>query len=338
MKKTLGVLLQSLVVVVGICVMISVASTAFASCVATEDGSGIASFPLLAGKTINAGDITVQVAGANLEIDYNVTDGWTLNEVHLWVGETITDMPQTRKGLPVPGKFPYASGDISPETIYTISIPLSALTCDETYFIAAHASLSKIHADGSIQNETAWSEGARIADRGNWATYSTITLTCDCSISFVDDGRCETAFAFSPDSAEGTCFLDIDEDGDGTGDFNRWGWTIGPLAPGTFGDYEIYAGAAQCDIAKGAYVGTVHVDYNGVAATVTFLNMISPYTLEETQVYVGNGILPQDNGFNTVAPGQYTVVNGSPDAETDSASIEASGNIYIVAHATVCGF
>jgi hypothetical protein len=334
MKKTFGVLQQSLVVLVGICAMISVASAAFASCVATEDASGIATFPLLAGQSINAGEITAQVTGDNLEINYTATDGWTLNEVHLWAGKTITDMPQTRKGLPVPGKFPYASGDIGPETTYTVSIPLSTLPCDEAYLIAAHASMSKTHADGSVQNETAWSEGSRIADRGNWATYSTITLTCDCSTSFVEDGLCETAFAFSP---EATCFLDIDEDGDDTGDFNRWGWTIGPLTPGLY-VYEMYAGAAQCETSKGTHVGTVHVDYGGELATVTFLNMISPYTLKETQVYVGNEILPQDNGFNTVAPGQYTVVNGSPDTETDSASIPVSGNIYIVAHATVCGF
>jgi hypothetical protein len=48
--------------------------------------------------------------------------------------------------------------------------------------------------------------------------------------------------------------------------------------------------------------------------------------LAETHVYVGNDILPQDNkGGYTVAPGQYQMVTG------------LSGDIYVVAHASVYG-
>jgi hypothetical protein len=107
----------------------------------------------------------------------------------------------------------------------------------------------------------------------------------------------ETAFAFGGDYA--TCFLDIDNDGDGEGDFSRWGWTNGPLPAGSY-EFDIYAAAGQCDL--------------------------SPYSLAETHVYVGNDILPQDNkGGYTVAPGQYQMVTG------------LSGDIYVVAHASVYG-
>lgn len=322
---------------------ISTAVNAFAACVSTADGSGIQSYTLLAGQTINTGQVTAQVNGNNLEVTYTTTDGWSLNEVHLWVGENIADMPQTRKGSPIPGKFPYVSGDITSATSYQIDIPLDSLgfACpgdDKTYLVAAHASVSKTLADGAVQSETGWSEGARFVERGNWATYSTLALTCDCDSNPPVTGSCETAFSYSP-GEDATCFLDIDEDGDGVGDFNRWGWTIGPLSPGTYNEYDVYAGAGKCDTNKGTHVGTVRVDYDGTTATVSFLNVFYPYNLKETHVYVGNDILPSNNGYFTVAPGQYTEIHDDlGGAQADSYSIPATGDIYVVSHATVCGF
>ena len=317
------------------------ATFAYATCVATEDGTGVQSYTLLAGQTIDSGQVSAQVNGSNLDVTYSTTDGWTLNEVHLWVGENITDMPQTRKGKPIPGQFPYAAEGLDGSTTYTISIPVTdlAFACpgdDKNYLVAAHAALSKTHSDGGTQSETGWSDGARFSEKGNWATYSTLTLTCNCGSGPVD-GTCETSFAYSP-QPEGTCFLDIDEDGDSVGDFSRWGWSIGPLSPGTNQTYELYAGAGQCDTGKGTLVGTVTVDYDGATATVT-TTLDAPYTMKDNHVYVGNDILARDNrGFFTVAPGKYPSVNDNPDSMTETVSFPASGQIYVVSHATVCGF
>lgn len=320
-------------------------SAAFASatCVQTEDGSGVQSFTLFAGQTIDSGTVSAEVVGENLEVTYTATDGWTLNETHLWVGDDIADMPSTRKGNPIPGKFPYVSGDIAPATTYTVSVPLADLNfaCpgeDKSYYVGAHASMSKTNDDGSVQNETGWSDGARISERGNWATLSTLSLTCDCGSGGPGvTGSCETAFAYSA-TPEGTCFLDIDEDGDNSGDFSRWGWSVGPLGVGSY-EYEVYAGAGRCDISKGTNVGTLTVDYDGSTATVNY-SINYPYNLKETHVYVGNEILARNNGFFTVAPGQYPQIQEDLDGAQYSSYTftNLSGEVYVVAHAAVCGF
>lgn len=325
--------------------LFATAAFASAACVQGDNGSPTQSFTLFAGQTINSGNVSATVVGDNLEVTYTTTDGWTLNEVHLWVGADVADMPSTRKGNPIPGKFPYVSGDIAPATTYTASVPLADLgfACpadDNTYQMAAHASLSKTNDDGSVQNETGWSDGGRISERGNWATLSTLTLTCDCGGGNTGGpDSCETAFAYYT-ASEGACFLDIDEDTDGVGDFNRWGWSVGPLVPGVY-DYDIYAGAGQCDTNKGTNVGTLTVDYdaNSGEAKVTF-NINAPYDLEETHYYVGNEILPRNNGFFTVAPGQYPQVQEDLNgAFTDTYTFTGlSGDVYVVAHAVVCGF
>ena len=324
-------------------VVLGTASKALAEgCVSTSDGSGIQTQTLYAGQTIDAGTVTVQVVNNNLEVTYATTGGWEIVETHLWVGDDLTNMPQTRKGNPKVGNFPYHSDDITGATSYTTSIPLAVLgfscpTADSTYYIAAHAALRKSNGSGGYQTETGWADGDRFVDRGAWGTFFTIVLTCDCNGGGGGGGgNCETAFSY--DSYYATCFLDIDEDGDGTGDFNRWGWTNGALVSGVY-VHDIYAGAGQCDLSKGTLVGTMEVNYNGVNAIVTY-SMNAPYVMDETQLYVGNEILARDvNGEFTVAPGQYPYIHDSLGGVTsDSYTVDASDNINVVAHATVCGF
>ena len=81
------------------------------------------------------------------------------------------------------------------------------------------------------------------------------------------------------------------------------------------------------------------MNYSGSDVTVTF-NLTAPYMLEEVHVYVGNDILATNNGDFTIAPGQY------PDIASDLGGISSytfnlsgySGDVYLVAHATVSGF
>ena len=93
-------------------------------------------------------------------------------------------------------------------------------------------------------------------------------------------------------------------------------------------------------------VGSVTVNYDGSSATVTYTtsgtNAASglPYTMVETQLYVGSEILPRNNGEFTVAPGQYTKIHGElSNVTSDTFTVSGlSGDIYVVAHATVAGF
>ena len=123
--------------------MAALSTMAQAQCVKTVDMSGVQTVDLIAGQNIIAGSVSVSVNGNDLEITYNTIDGWELVETHLWVGESRTEMPQTRKGNPKIGNFPYQSGDITGATTYSFSIPYTVLnfSCpgvDEAFFVAAH--------------------------------------------------------------------------------------------------------------------------------------------------------------------------------------------------------
>jgi hypothetical protein len=325
-------------------------SNAFAACVAVD--GGIQTQTLFAGQTIDAGTVTTQVVGDDLQISYNTTGGWQLVETHAWAGNDIADMPQTRKGTPKLGNFPYNSGDITGATNYVVNVPLDVLgfTCpsvDAMYYVATHAALQLVNAGGDVvQTETGWADGDRFVEKGMWGTFFNVTLSCDCGSEppTTGNGQCETAFAFGGgtnaiDADFTNSFLEIDEDGDTVGDFNRWGWSNGAIGVGNY-VWDVYAGAGQSDINKGTLVGTLTVDYNGSSANVSF-NTIAPYSVEETHVYVGSEILPRDgNGNYTVAPGQYPQIHEDLGVATSDSYVfnGLSGNIYVVAHAVACGF
>ena len=324
------------------------ALNANAQCVAVD--GGVQTQTLYAGQTIEIGTVSMEVVNDDLVITYQTDSGWQLQETHLWVGDDLADMPQTRKGNPKIGNFPFNSGDISGESnrIETIALNLLGFSCpsnDSVYYVAAHAAVQLVDGSGNVvQTETAWSEGSRYVERGMWGTYSSLPLTCDCGTigGPTTGGVCETAYAYGggTNAVDGditNSFLDIvDEDG---GSFNRWGWSNGAISEGTY-EWKIYAGAGQSDITKGTHVGTLWVIYEGATAEVTF-EMFEPYFMEENHVYVGNDILARDNGKFTVAPGQYGSIHDQTNGIQeflDTHVLSASGEIYIVAHATVCGF
>ncbi len=310
--------------------------TAQAQCVATADGSSVQCQALLAGQTVDAGTVCVEVGDENLVITYATANGWELVETHTWVGDSLSKMPQTKKGNPIPGNFPYKSGDISGATSYVVTIPLAILnfvcpTDDKMYYVAAHAALRKLTSTGGYQTETGWADGDRFVEQGNWGTFFTITLTCECG-GGEGETECETAFAFD---ANGACFLDLDLNNDGKQDFNRWGWSIGPLSEGTY-VYDVYAGAGQCDITKGMVVGTAYVTYESGKATV-IIDTVSPYFMDEAHLYVGNDILPVNGGEYTVAPGQYPYILDLTEATTATFAVEGlTGEVYVVLHAVTC--
>lgn len=131
--------------------------------------------------------------------------------------------------------------------------------------------------------------------------------------------ECETAYAFDGDdlsSTVGTCFIDLG--------FGNWGWSIKLPEPGSY-TFPVYAAAGQCDISKGTYVGTVTANYAGGTVTFTY-NFVPGFSTEETHFYAGKNPVPLDKkGKPTVAPGLYKVDTG------------LTGEIYIIAHAVVCG-
>ena len=102
---------------------------------------------LYAGQYENVGVVKVWNDTENLYVKYIVDDPWCLTETHLHVAVCIEDIPQTKKGNPIPGKFDY-EGEHDCVTEYTYIIPLTLVPGDKLY-IAAHA----VVVDTSIEME-----------------------------------------------------------------------------------------------------------------------------------------------------------------------------------------
>lgn len=298
------------------------------------------SVTMFAGQTINAGSVSFTDVDTNndnvkdaLVLTFNLINGWEFVDVAVWIGKNLADMPANKAGNPVIGQFPYKGSNLLGLTSYTMTIPFTAINYvpgpdPVNYLVAAHASVRKLN--GTVyQNETAWGSGPRIVQKGSWATYFGITLTEDVIVGEDPVENTETAFAYS--SAYSTTFEDI------LNENTRWGWSNGPLAAGTY-SFTLYAGAGQNDISKGTAVGVVTVVYNGSSAVVTY-NLNSPYTLKEAHLYVGSDVLPKKGPNYTTAPGQYPKVADNISGTSYVFNVTGlSGNVYVVAHATVAGF
>ncbi len=127
---------------------------------------------LWAGQAINAGDVLVSDDGFFLYVTYATTGGWELQLTHLAVADDLSGIPQTKKGNPIPGHFPYAAEHDPTVTMYTYVIPLSDLgdLTDDILVIAAHAEV--VNGDWE---ETAWAGELEFPGK-NWATYIEYTL------------------------------------------------------------------------------------------------------------------------------------------------------------------
>jgi len=64
-------------------------------------------------------------------------DGWCITETHLSVGTSLCDIPQTKKGNPIPGQFACSGEhDCVGEVLYEIPMELDE---GDTLYVAAHA-------------------------------------------------------------------------------------------------------------------------------------------------------------------------------------------------------
>lgn len=117
---------------------------------------------LIAGQQYTAGTVSVYNDATTLYVTYTTTGGWSISELHLYVGDCAL-IPTNGPGNPVPGRFPlsYTGRGV---TTYTFSVPLSSV--GNCFCVAAHAVVS-----GPAGTQTAWGAGTRFVQKGNWGTY-----------------------------------------------------------------------------------------------------------------------------------------------------------------------
>ena len=123
------------------------------------------SFPLYAGQHDLVGEVLVWDENEELCVKYRlfdgtgddpedvVADGWGITETHLAVGHEEGDIPQTKKGNPIPGEFLYGYDELEGVDSWQECIPFDELgkeepgdlhvVCDDELVIAAHAVIER---------------------------------------------------------------------------------------------------------------------------------------------------------------------------------------------------
>lgn len=123
---------------------------------------------LVAGQTINSGQVTVSNDANYVYVTYETANGYSLTQTHLYVGN-CNSIPVNNPGNPIPGQFPY-QGTHNNINSYTYQIPISVMNGATCGCVAAHAVVQKRDASGRvIDQQTGWGNGVRInLTGGNW--------------------------------------------------------------------------------------------------------------------------------------------------------------------------
>ena len=123
--------------------------------------------PLCAGQTMDLGTVTVSNDDVNLYITFEIQDpDWYLTETHVAVAETLDGIPQTRKGNPIPGQFPYSCGTLAPfQTSCTVAVPLRDWCSEDALVVAAHAVAVNVIGDGCAE-QVFWASSVEAWDQG----------------------------------------------------------------------------------------------------------------------------------------------------------------------------
>ncbi len=109
-----------------------------------------------------------------LDVTFAVVPGYLITAYHFDLQESLADIPRTKKGEPIPGRFPFKSG-LSPCETHTFTIPYPEyLECNEPFFSAAHLEIQQI----SGGNFCVWAGVDEFVPGGNPATYFSDASMC----------------------------------------------------------------------------------------------------------------------------------------------------------------
>lgn len=148
--------------------------------------NSFAEYHLYAGQNIHVGDVGVYQDSGNLVVEFDMDEGWYVNETHLAVKQYDSWIPQ-KKGNPIPGKFQYSMAYEIPESndAYVIPMPTYPLPFHIAFQAdVAHAATPGVGAPAGVappppimydREEGAWAaetDAGTLAFGGsNWGTF-----------------------------------------------------------------------------------------------------------------------------------------------------------------------
>jgi len=147
--------------------------------------------PLLAGKTIDAGSVTVGNDLANFYITINTTGDWTISESHLYLSSS-EPMSKGAPGLYLYNS--YSTGINSLGTAVTYIVPLTDVEdfqCGDIAWLMVHAVVQRT-VNGVVQSETAMA-GTIYPNAKPWYGKFSYTVQCGCE-DHVENCTYETGF------------------------------------------------------------------------------------------------------------------------------------------------
>lgn len=311
-------------------------------------------FTLWAGQTINAGTLTVYNDKDNLYLTFNSTEGYqdVTENIKVWAGTDLLNLPVNSQGVPVNGDFPYKLTVASGEKIATMTIPLAGIVdYDETVcgkqiiHVVAHVDIKAPDGNGGYTEETAYA-GDIPGETPRWWFRLEYTPQCCTDTPPPAEGTMETAFIkFDNTGAYGMGYVFTTNKKSNPEKYaslsltqNRWGWAGNITSQGTY-DFDIYAGAGLNNILNGMKVGTGTVMWDGAKLQVTY-ETLPGFSMVEVHIYAG------DTKPMTIAPGQYGFVENfglvpadfktSFTKEFDVTDTDGDG-IWVIAHAVAYG-
>jgi hypothetical protein len=248
-------------------------------------------YTIYAGQNKVAGSVVVSInANGDFVLNVDLIDGALASEAHLFVYSELSQLPVKRVA---PGQAPYQLGSLGLNTFeYTVST--TELVDGDSFYFVFHMALvdEDVLNPSGVAGETAYVGGPNGPTSGSWFyAFGFEVIACDVVfempviyVAFHAVYGEETVWALGELS-----FIELGLTN------SRWGWQLTFDAnPETF---DLYAGAAQNDLSKGEFIGTLTLSWDGQYVTFT-LQLADGVELSEIQIHVD--YLPVD----TISPGQ----------------------------------
>jgi len=243
---------------------------------------GSNSYTFWAGQSINAGTVKVGNDAEYLYVTVNSTAGFQgVNEnLKMWAGTDLSQMPQNNQGVPTNGQFPYKA-TVSGNT-FTFKILLADIFgkgdyCPLNFYVVVHGDVM-VNVNGQYSAQTAYGGDQKGTTNRWWYYIKQSTVCCDDS---------EIGFLYKTTRPElyVTCF----EQGDIFGFSNEihYTWVVGNSP-----NYPIWANIKDnCGIDEKVYVGDIYfkiVDPNTENPVIEMkFKMREDFSMKDISVYVG---------------------------------------------------